>query len=357
MATLAGYGNRLYRLGEIADLIGAQLRGDPGMRVVGVASLEEANPDQISFIGHSRYMQAAAASRAAAFIVEASFAELDRPLLLCANPHLAFAQALRLFAEPAKHFSGVHDSAFLGPGIQFGEDVAVEALAWVGAHSRIGPRTVIFGAAYVGDGVCIGADCLIHPRAVILDRCILGDRVVVHSGAVIGSDGFGFAQNAQGHHIKIPQTGIVQIDDDVEIGANCTIDRATLGKTRIQTGTKIDNLVHIAHNVSIGEHCLLVAQVGIAGSTQLGNHVVLAGQTGVNDHITIGDGARVAAKSAVAHSIQAGEDMLGIPAVPIKEWMRTYGNLRRLSLYRSQLKELSERVKGLEQAMQGSDDD
>jgi UDP-3-O-[3-hydroxymyristoyl] glucosamine N-acyltransferase len=233
----------------------------------------------------------------------------------------------------------------------------VGPLAYVGSDCQIGPRTLICGGAYVGDAVVIGADCIIHPRAVILDECRIGDRVIVNSGAVIGSDGFGFVQDEQGHHVKIPQMGIVRIDDDVEIGANSSIDRATLGKTWIRQGTKIDNMVHIAHNVVVGEHCILVAQVGIAGSTQLGNHVVLAGQTGVLDHVTIGDRVRVAAKSAVAHSIKAGEDMLGIPAVPIKEWMRTYGNVRRLSQFRNQLKELAEKVKTLEQAMQGNSDD
>jgi UDP-3-O-[3-hydroxymyristoyl] glucosamine N-acyltransferase len=179
----------------------------------------------------------------------------------------------------------------------------------------------------------------------------------VHSGAVIGSDGFGFAQDEQGHHVKIPQMGIVQIDDDVEIGANTTIDRATLGKTWIRRGTKIDNLVQIAHNVVVGEHSALIAQVGIAGSVQLGSHVVLAGQTGVSGHVSIGDRVRVAAKSAVAHAVAAGEDMMGIPAIPIKEWMRIYGNIRRLPQMRNQLRELVEKVKELEQALQGNDHD
>jgi UDP-3-O-[3-hydroxymyristoyl] glucosamine N-acyltransferase len=308
-------------------------------------------------VGHPRYAPLAAASRAAALIVDASRKELGRPLLVCNNPNLAFARAAALFAKPPRLAAGVHDSAYIGPGIVFGEDVAVGPLAHVGSDCQIGPRTLICGGAYVGDAVVIGADCIIHPRAVILDECRIGDRVIVNSGAVIGSDGFGFVQDEQGHHVKIPQMGIVRIDDDVEIGANSSIDRATLGKTWIRQGTKIDNMVHIAHNVVVGEHCILVAQVGIAGSTQLGNHVVLAGQTGVLDHVTIGDRVRVAAKSAVAHSIKAGEDMLGIPAVPIKEWMRTYGNVRRLSQFRNQLKELAEKVKTLEQAMQGNSDD
>ncbi|HBD06971.1 MAG TPA: UDP-3-O-(3-hydroxymyristoyl)glucosamine N-acyltransferase, partial [Syntrophobacteraceae bacterium] len=178
---------------------------------------------------------------------------------------------------------------------------------------------------YIGDKVSMGADCVIYPRAVILDRCQLGQRVIVHCGAVVGSDGFGFAQDEQGHHVKIPQMGTVQIDDDVEIGANCTIDRASLGKTWIGKGSKIDNQVQIGHNVTVGKHCILVAQVGISGSTELGNHVMLAGQTGVKGHIKIGDRVRVGAKSGVGHAVKPDEDMFGIPAMPIKEWMRTYG--------------------------------
>jgi UDP-3-O-[3-hydroxymyristoyl] glucosamine N-acyltransferase len=356
-AVSGDHGDRTFTLGELAERIGADLRGAADIRVVGVAPLDEARPDEVSFVGHPRYAPLAAVSRAAALIVDASCKELERPLLLSNNPHLTFARAAALFAKPPRLAAGVHDTAYTGPGIVFGDDVAVGPLAHVGADCQIGPRTLICGGAYLGDGVVIGADCIIHSRVVILDACRIGDRVIVNSGAVIGSDGFGFVQDEQGHHFKIPQMGIVQIDDDVEIGANSTIDRATLGKTWIRKGTKIDNMVHIAHNVVVGEHCLLVAQVGIAGSTQLGNHVVIAGQTGVLDHVTIGDRARVAAKSAVAHSIKAGEDMAGIPAVPIKEWMRTYGNFRRLSQFRNQLKELAEKVKELEQAMQGNSDD
>lgn len=355
--TAESQGKRSFTLGELARLVGADLKGDAGLRVLGVASLEDATPEYVSFVAQPRYVQLAAASRAGALIVDASYKGRERSLLICSSPYLAFARVAQLFAEPLRLPAGVHSSAQIGTGTQFGEDVAVGPLTCVGAHCQIGPRTLVFGGAYIGDGVTIGADCIIHPRAVILDGCQLGQRVVVHSGTVIGSDGFGYVQDEQGCHTKIPQMGIVQVDDDVEIGANCTIDRAALGKTWIRKGTKIDNQVQIAHNVIVGEHCILVAQVGIAGSAQLGNHVVLAGQTGVNGHITLGDRVRVAAKSAVAHSVDPGEDLAGTPAVPIKEWMRTYGNLRRLPQFRNQLKGLAEKVKELEQALQGNDDD
>jgi UDP-3-O-[3-hydroxymyristoyl] glucosamine N-acyltransferase len=357
VAAAENHGERTFTLGELAELIGAELQGAADIRVAGVAALEEAQPDQVSFVSHPRYAPLAAASRAAALIVDASWKEPGRPLLFCGNPQVGFARAAKLFAKPPGVSVGVHGSAHIGPGVRLEADVAVGPLAYVGSDTQIGSRTLILGGAYVGDGVTIGADCVIHPKAVVLDGCRIGSRVTINSGAVIGSDGFGFAQDEAGHHVKIPQLGIVQIDDDVEIGANCNIDRASLGKTWIQRGTKLDNQVHLAHNVVVGEDCILVAQVGIAGSTRLGNHVVLAGQTGVNDHIIIGDRVRVAAKSAVAHSIQAGEDMLGIPAVPIKEWMRTYSNVRRLAQFRNQLKELADKVEELEQAMRGNRDD
>ena len=192
---------------------------------------------------------------------------------------------------------------------------------------------------------------MIYPGAAILDRCLIGDRVIIHSGTVIGSDGFGFAQDESGRHIKIPQMGIVQIDDDVEIGANCTIDRATFGRTWIQRGAKIDNLVQIGHNVVVGEHCILVSQVGISGSTRLGKHVMLAGQVGLAGHLEIGDRVRVGAKSGVAHSIKSDQDMIGIPAVTQKEFLRNYGNLRRLTQFREELRQLKKRILQIESTL------
>ncbi len=357
VAIVEDQGRRVFTLGELAKLVAADVKGDAGTRVTGVASLEEAEPGHVSFVAHPRYDQLAATSRAGALIVDASHAELQRPLLVCRNPYLAFARVAQLFAEPPRLTAGVHPSAHIGVGAEFGEEVAVGPFVCVGSQCSIGSRTMVFAGVHIGANVTIGADCVIYPRAVILDRCQLGRRVIVHSGAVIGSDGFGFAQDEQGHHVKIPQMGTVQIDDDVEIGANSTIDRATLGKTWIRKGTKIDNQVQIAHNVVVGEHSTLVAQVGIAGSTELGNHVMLAGQVGVKGHITIGDRVRVGAKSGVAHRIKPGEDMFGIPAMPMKEWMRTYGNMRRLPQMRNQLRELAEKVKELEQALQGNDHD
>ena len=347
-------GDKWFSLAELAGRIGAVLKGPGTLRVHGIAALEEARPDQVSFVSHPRYARLVPDCRAAALVVDASLEDLERPLLISSDPYLAFARLAQLFAQPPALALEVHPSAFIGEGVELAADVAVGPLAHIGNGCIVGTGTRLYGSCYLGPEVRLGKHCLIYPHATILNGCQLGDRVIIHSGAVIGSDGFGYAQDQDGHHVKIPQMGIVQIDDDVEIGANCTIDRAALGKTWIQQGTKIDNQVQVAHNVVVGAHNLLVAQVGIAGSTKLGDHVILAGQVGVNGHITIGDRVRVAAKSAVAHSVKEGEDMLGIPAVPIKEWMRTHGHIRRLGQMRDEIKRIKSMVTNLEQALQGN---
>jgi UDP-3-O-[3-hydroxymyristoyl] glucosamine N-acyltransferase len=244
----------------------------------------------------------------------------------------------------------------VGEAVLLAEGVSVGALAHVGQGSTVGSQTTIGASAYVGREVTIGQGCLIHPRATILDGCILGDRVIIHAGAVIGADGYGYASDAGGKHLKIPQIGIVQIDDDVEIGANSTVDRATFGKTWIKRGVKIDNLVMIAHNVVVGEDSLIIAQAGIAGSTRLGKNVVLAGQVGVIGHIEIGDGVKAAAKAGIHHSVKANEVVVGgFPAIAYDEWFKTYGEIRRLSRLREALKRLDEKVSKIEEVLKGDD--
>jgi UDP-3-O-[3-hydroxymyristoyl] glucosamine N-acyltransferase len=349
--------DKSFTLDELAVHVGGKLRGDAGLRIHGVAALEDAGSDQISFVSHQRYAAEAAKSGAGALLVNASYQELDRPAIICDNPYLAFARVAQLFMEPPWLPLGVHPRAFVAESAQLADGVCVGPLAHIGMGVRVGQGTRIYGGSYLGRNVRVGEQCLIYPHVAILDRCRVGSRVIIHSGTVVGSDGYGFAQDENGRHIKIPQLGIVEIDDDVEIGANCTIDRATLGRTWIRQGTKIDNLVHVAHNVEVGEHNLLVAQVGIAGSTRLGSHVVLAGQVGVGGHITIGDRVRVGAKSALSHSVSHGQDVLGLPAVSKKEWMRTYAAILRLPQMRDELKELKNRVSQLQQALQGTDND
>lgn len=348
-----GDSRKSYSLSELAEILGTTVRGDPAIRVRGVNSLEEALPDELSFITDVRYKPLLSKCRAAAIIVSPALADLDFPLLVAERPYVVFARAAQLFAEPPFLAPGVHPGAYIGPNVHLGEGVSVGPQAHIGEDCVIGPGTRIHGSAHLGSGVRVGENCMIYPGAVILDRCLLGNRVTVHSGTVVGSDGFGYAQDEKGRHVKIPQTGIVQIDDDVEIGANCTVDRATFGRTWIRMGAKIDNQVQIAHNVVIGEHAILVAQVGISGSTTLGSHVVLAGQVGVAGHIEIGDRARVGAKSGVHHSVGAGEDILGIPGVPAREWKRTYANIQRLARFREELRLLVEKVQRIEKALDG----
>ena len=343
-------------LGELTRHVDGTLKGSPEVRICGVAPLSDAGPDQISFVSDRRAAKAASNCRAAALIVDASFPDLGRPLLITANPYLAFARIAQLFAARPELPPGIHPSAFIGPGVRFGSEVCIGPLASIEADASIGQGTCIYGSAYVGRGVSVGEQCLIYPGVTLLDRCRIGNRVIIHSGTVIGSDGFGFAQDENGRHVKIPHLGTVRIDDDVEIGANCTIDRGTLGTTWIQQGTKIDNLVMIAHNVVVGQHNLLVAQVGISGSTRLGNHVVLAGQVGVVGHITIGDRVRVGAQSGVAHSVRVQQDLMGSPAIPQKEWFRNYSNIHKLSRLKEEVKSLKGKIAELEKALQGNAD-
>lgn len=339
------------RLGEIAGLIGATLKGDADILIEGISSLEDAGPGQLSFVTHARFAPLAASCRAAALIVPSSFEEIALPCLVCANPYSALAKVAQLFARPPRLPQGVHPSAQVGEDVSLGADVAVGPLVQIGQGSSVGGGTVIFGGAYLGNNVTVGGHCTIHPNASILDGCIIGSRVVIHSGTVIGSDGFGYAQDEAGRHLKIPQTGIVQIDDDVEIGANCTIDRATFGRTWVQRGCKIDNLVQIGHNVVIGEHSILISQVGISGSTRVGKQVILAGQVGLVGHISIADGVRVGAKSGVSNSVKARQDVSGIPAVPHKEWLKNSANIRRLSKQREELRQLRIKVEQIEQQL------
>ncbi len=340
-----------FLLEELAKLMGARIKGDPGIRICGLGSIEDAQADQLSFVSDKRYLPLVSQCKAAVLIVPPALEHLDRPLLISAQPYLAMARAAQLFWEPPYLPVGVAATAFIGEGVHLGGGVSVGPLAHVERHCRIGQRTRVYGGAYLGCNVVVGDHCFIYPGVTILDRCSIGNRVIIHSGTVVGSDGFGFAQDENGRHVKIPQTGIVQIDDDVEIGANCTIDRAAFGRTWIQRGTKIDNLVQIAHNVVIGEDSILIAQVGVSGSTRVGKHVILAGQVGVVGHIDIGDGVRVGAQSGVGRSLKAGEDMSGSPVMPHKDWLKMSAILRHLPQLREELRQLKMKVQELDQVV------
>jgi UDP-3-O-[3-hydroxymyristoyl] glucosamine N-acyltransferase len=329
---------------ELAALVGGEVFSGSGDAVIeGPAALESAGPGEISFFAHPRYATDLRTTRAAAVLVPRDFAgETPAACIRVDDPSAAFTRITREFLrEPAPPPAGVHPSAVVHSGAQIAPDASIGEQAVVMPGAVIGPRSVVMAAGYIGTGARIGAACLLHPHAVVGHGCLLGDRVILHSGAVVGSDGFGY-DTQDGRHTKIAQSGIVVVEDDVEIGANTTIDRARFGRTVIGEGTKIDNLVMIAHNVVIGKHCIVCAQVGIAGSARIGNHVILAGQAGLVGHIRIGDGAIVGAQTGVSNDIEPGARVVGSPPRPIGDWKRSIIRVDKLA-------ELYDRVKKLEQ--------
>ena len=330
-------------LGELAALVGGELRGPADLTISGIAAVDQANPQDITFITGKRYARLAETSQAAAFIVSPEYAEIPRPLIVVPNPYLAYAQVAALFAPPRQRRPGVSDQTFLGQGVELGEDVSIAPFVFLGDHTRVGDRATIMAGSVVGHEVVIGADALIYPNVTILDRCQVGARVIIHSGTVIGADGFGFVPLPTGFH-KSPQLGVVVIEDDVEIGANCTVDRGALGETRIGKGVKIDNLVQVAHNVTIGDHSIIVAQAGIAGSTKVGKRVALGGQAGLVGHIELGDGVQVGAQSGVTHSIPPGQVVLGSPARAHREFLTINAHVSKLPDMYKRLKHLEEQV-------------
>ena len=329
-----------FTLGELAAALGAVLDGDPGRRVTGVAPLETAGPDDVSFLTDPRYAAAARVSCAGALLVGPGAGTVSAPTLRCPAPQLALVALLELFHPPTTAAPGVHPTAVVAADARVDATATVGALTVIESGAVIGPRVRLCPLVYVGPSSEIGADCVLYPHVTVRERVRVGQRVIVHPGAVLGADGFGFVHDGQGHR-KIPQVGGVRIEDDVEIGANTTIDRATFGDTIVRRGTKIDNLVQIGHNVEIGEHAILVAQVGVSGSVRLGRGVVLGGQVGIRDHITVGDGASVGAQSGVGSDVGAGARYFGYPARPATQAMRIMAAEERLP-------ELLRRVRALE---------
>jgi len=342
------------KLGNLAEALGTDLVGDAEAAVGGVKPLDEAGPDDLSFLHNPKYVDQAHASRAGAIIVKDAAPFPDRNLLVCTEPYLAFARALELLHPGDQPDPGIHPSAVVAEDVEIGDGVSIGPCAVVASGSRIGHRSVIGSGCAIGRGTLIGDDCLLHPRVVIEDRCAVGDRCILHSGVVVGSDGYGFATVGGVHH-KVPQVGIVVIEDDVELGANVCVDRATMGETRVGRGTKVDNLVQIAHNVHIGEGCLLVAQVGISGSTRIGHHSVFAGRSGCAGHLNIGSGVVVGAKSAVYKDMPDGAFWTGNPARPHREWLKNNANLSRIDGLRQQVKDLERAVAELTELMGGDE--
>lgn len=344
---------RALTLREVAECVGAEVpSGILTKPITQGASLQEAEPGDVVFFEHPKYLKALRSTRAEVALVPKDFNEEVPPILIRVDrPSLSFTKLLEKLAPQEKVYTpGIHPTAVIEPGAQVDPSATVQAHAMIEAGARIGARTLIGAHSVIGADCQIGEDCLIYPHAVLRDRTVVGSRVIIHSGAVLGSDGFGF-QFVNGEHVKVPHIGIVQIEDDVEIGAGSTIDRARFGKTLVGKGTKIDNLVHLGHNVVVGPHCLIVAQTGVSGSSRLGKYVTLAGQSGIAGHVEIGEGAVVYAKSGVSRDVPPKEHLLGMIGVPVKEAREILAHYHRLPKTVARLKQLETEVQELKEAM------
>ncbi len=321
----------IFTLADVAAAVGGRLAGSGAARLTGVAPLETAGPTDLSWVADERRVRDAERSAAAAFIVPAEALAGGRPCVIVASPPLALALWLETRRSPERRVAGVARGAHVHRTARLSRGVSVEAGATVAAGARIGARSHLRAGAFVGEDAAIGEDCVVGPGAAVLAGCRVGDRCILQAGAVVGSDGFGYVWDG-GRHRKIPQIGIARIEDDVEIGANATIDRATLGETVVGRGTKIDNLVQIGHNVVIGEHSILCGQAGVGGSSRLGRGVTLAGQVGVSDHVSVGDGAVLTGQAGIARRgrVPAGAVISGMPALPHREFLKRAALLGRL---------------------------
>jgi UDP-3-O-[3-hydroxymyristoyl] glucosamine N-acyltransferase len=346
------------KLKELAARLNCSLEGDGDVDIVRVAGIQDAQPGDVTFVANAKYAAQLAATRASAVIVSDALASAARPtdarsyaLLRTPDPYSAFARALTCFIHTKPPASGIDRLSSIAGDAVIGSDVSIGPFVVVGSGASIGARTVIFPNVVIGAGARIGDDCVLHSHVSVRDRVVVGSRVVLHDGVVVGSDGFGFARQADGTHLKIPQEAPVVIEDDVEIGANSAIDRPAVGETRIRTGTKIDNLVHIAHGVTIGERSLLAAQSGVAGSTTIDSDVMIAGQSGVNGHMRIGRGVKIGAKSAVLQSVEAGAFVTGHPAMPHADWRKATAIFRRLPSLKKRVVDLEQRLTELEEKL------
>jgi UDP-3-O-[3-hydroxymyristoyl] glucosamine N-acyltransferase len=342
----------LKKLREVCELIGGELVGDGDIEIHGVAGIKEACEGEITFVANPRYSSQIDKTRASAIIVCKGTLSNGTPMIHVQNPYLAWAKVVEAFSIKNEEIKGIHPTAIIGENVKIGKDVSIQAYTFIGDNAEIGDEVIISPFVYVGDNSKIGAKTLIYPQVTIRENITIGERVIIHSGTVIGSDGFGYVLVNKKHY-KIPQVGTVVIEDDVEIGANVTIDRANTGKTIIGRGTKIDNLVQIAHNVVIGEDCLIIAQVGISGSAEIKDRVTLAGQVGVVGHITIGEDNQIAAKSGVSKSIPPGPAMWsGIPVMPHSRDLRIQASTRRLPELIDIIHEMQERIELLERELE-----
>ena len=337
-------------LAQIASHVQGRIQGDAQKCIAGVAPFETAAGSDITFAGSRRFLKRLHETRAGAILVPHEFTEKDDRVIRVKNPQIAFSQVVRMFYPPVPSWSGISPSAHIGQDVRFGEDVAIAPFVVIQNHVTLGDRVTLHPHVVLGDHVSIGDDVEIFPNVTILNGTRIGSRVTIHAGTVIGGDGFGFIPEDGVYH-KVPHLGIVQIDDDVQIGAGNTIDRATYGKTWIQKGVKTDNLIQIAHNVTVGENTLLIAQVGIAGSTTIGRQCILAGQVGVSGHITIGDKVTIGPQSGIAGSVADGAVVTGSPEMPHMQFLRIQRIIARLPEMKKKLGEMEKRLNEIENSL------
>jgi UDP-3-O-[3-hydroxymyristoyl] glucosamine N-acyltransferase len=318
------------KLGELANRLGAELRGDANLEVTGVKGIEDAGPTEITFVANPKYTAMARSTRAAAVVVEPEFQEIAAATLRIKNPYHAFSRALGIFYQAPEYPAGIHPTAIIDPTAEVGAGAHIGAYAVVGPHVRLGAHATVLPHVVLYPGVQVGSHFFAHAHAVVRENCVLGDHVTLENGAIIGGDGFGFSKNEAGQWEKIPQSGPVRIGSRVDVQANATIDRATVGATEIGDGTKVDNLVQVGHGSRVGNDSLLCAQTGLAGSSIVGNNVILAGQVGIAGHCTVGDGVILTAQSAVSHDVPPGKMISGSPGFDNRIWLRAVALFQRL---------------------------
>lgn len=341
-----------YRLSQLAEIVGGTLEGNPDLEIDSLRPLDTAGPRDLSFLTSPRYRRQAAESRAGALLVGRGSKQIGRDLVVVEDPYFALSLLLEVFEQKVQPVPGIHPTAVLAGGAEVAETASVGAYVVIGRDSRVGEGSVLYPHVVIGKNCAIGKQAILYPRVVLYDHCEVGDRCILHSGVVLGSDGFGYARHG-GRHRKLLHIGKVVVEEDVEIGANTTVDRGLLDETRVGAGSKIDNLVQVAHNVHLGRNCILAAQAGIAGSSRLGDEVVMGGQAGAIGHVELGNGVQVAAKSAVFKPVPSGQTVAGIPAGEMASWRRQQALARRLPELFRRLRALEERVMGVEREKSG----